>query len=111
MACASAIPGPRCESVLLPAPLTVPLPSLCGPRRSRHRRGGDDGRLPPALALLPPGREGELQHGQQHHPLLRLQLGLVAVPAGEPPATGGALLRRRAPVDQENIISGQWRNM
>ena len=52
------------------------------PVLSRHRGGGDDGRFPPALPLLPPGCKGELQHGQQHHPLLRHQLGLSTVPAG-----------------------------
>lgn len=36
----------------------------------RHRRGGDERRLPAAILVLPSRGEGELQHGQQHHPLL-----------------------------------------
>lgn len=55
------------------------------PFSSRHSRRGDDGRLPSDLALLPPRSQRELQHGQQHHPVLRHLLGLPAVAAGKPP--------------------------
>lgn len=48
----------------------------------RRRRGGDERRLPAAVLVLPPRGEGELQYGQQHHPLLRHQLRLPAVAQG-----------------------------
>lgn len=63
--------------------VTVTAHVASSPLPIRHRRGGDVGRLPPALALLPSGCAGEFQHGQQHHPVLRHQRRLAPVPAGE----------------------------